>query len=163
VRLFLIALKNLADVYIEFDEYEKAKNWYFYYKFLSYNLEMLEDVLCAYECLGNAYKFQYQYHKAIKCYKKQIEVSWVLYNKMSELRAYDNIGIQYFYLGNKEKARYYHERMIYGRSENIKSELREKISKIFKEKNFQFFVDDKYIKNTKKNEELKEQLRFNIM
>lgn len=159
VRFFLIALKNLADVYLEFDEYEKAKNWYFFYKFLSYNLEMLEEVLLSYECIGNVYKYLYQYHKAIKCYKKQIEVAWVLNDKNSELRAYDNIGLQYFYLCNREKARYYHERMLYGRSESQKSEIREKVTRIFKEKNFHLFYDDKYSKNIKKNEELKEQLR----
>ena len=34
----------------------------------------------------------------------------VLNNTRSELIAYDNIGIQYFYLGNRDKAKYYHNR-----------------------------------------------------
>ena len=41
-------------------------------------------------------------------------IAWILGNRPVELKGYDHIGIQYFYLGNKEKAKYYHERMIYG-------------------------------------------------
>ena len=67
-------------------------------------------MMISYEALGNTFKFLYQYQKAIVCYKKQIEIAWLLGNKNSELRAYDNIGIQYFYLQNREKAKYYHER-----------------------------------------------------
>lgn len=163
VKIFLISIKILADIYLEFDEYETAKNFYFYYKYLANNLDIPEEIQISYECLGNTYKFLFQYHKAIKCYKKQIEVAWVLNNKNSELRAYDNIGIQYFYLGNKDKAKYYHERMLYGRSENVKSETREKVAKNFKNKNFHLFIDEKYIKKNRSNEELKEKLKYVIV
>lgn len=157
-KLFLVALKCLTDIYIEFDEFEIAKNYCFYYKFFANFLEFPEEVLVSYETLGTIYKFLFQYNKAIKCYKKQIEIAWVLGDKHSELRAFDNIGIQYFYLGNRDKAKYYHERMLYGRAEG-KTELKESVSKVFKNKNFHIFHEDKYIKNTKTNDELKEKLR----
>jgi tetratricopeptide (TPR) repeat protein len=158
-KLFLQALKCLGDIYVEFDEFETAKHFYFYYKFFANYMELLDEVMTAYESLGNVYKFLFQYHKAIKCYKKQIEISWVLNNKVSELRAYDKIGIQYFYLGNKDKAKYYHERMLYGRSENPKSEARDAVSKVYRNKNFHMFNDDKYVKNNRTNDELKDKLR----
>ncbi len=158
-KLFLQALKCLGDIYVEFDEFETAKHFYFYYKFFANYMELLDEVMIAYESLGNVYKFLFQYHKAIKCYKKQIEISWVLNNKVSELRAYDNIGIQYFYLGNKDKAKYYHERMLYGRSENMKSEARVAVSKNYRNKNFHMFNEDKYVKYNRNNDELKDKLR----
>ena len=40
-RLFLSALKILGDIHLEFDDHEKAKSYYFYYKFLSFNNSML--------------------------------------------------------------------------------------------------------------------------
>jgi len=35
--------------------------------------------------------------------------------------AYDSLGIEYYYMGEIEKSRYYHERMIRGKMENSTS------------------------------------------
>jgi len=158
VKLLLYSMKCLADIYLEFDEYEMAKNFYFYFKFFSNYMELPEEMMMAYESLGNVYKYLFQYNKSIKCYKKQIEIAWAIGDKVSELRAYDNIGIQYFYLGNREKAKYYHERMLYGRSEGVKSKIKEKTIESYKNKNFHMYVDEKYIKNNGP-EELKEKFK----
>lgn len=161
IKCFIIALKALGDIYVEFEDYNSAKNMFFCYKILSFRLEMLEEVMCAYESLGNVYKFLFQYNKAIKCYKKVIELAWILDNKTFELRAYDNIGLQYFYLGNKEKARYYHERMIHGRSESDAqdSETKQNVITHYKQKNYHLFQDNQIIKQHKSNDELKEDLK----
>jgi len=156
VKIFLTALKILGDIHLEFDDHEKAKNYYFYYKFLSFNLELLDEMSNAYEAIGNSYKFLNQYEKSVKCYKKQIELAWVLNDKDSELRAYDNIGIQYFYLGNRDKAKYYHERMISGKVEKPKSEVKEKVLKKFEDKNFQLFYNKDL--SMKSNEKLFQRL-----
>ena len=97
IRLLLVALKVLGDIYMEFDDYESARILFGFYKIVSFRLELFEETMYAYESLGNVYKFLFQYNKAILCYKKLIELAWILGNKEFELRAYDNIGIQYFY------------------------------------------------------------------
>jgi tetratricopeptide (TPR) repeat protein len=157
IRLALTALKVMGDIYIEFDEPDRAKNVYLYYKFLAYNLELLDDYMYSFESLGNAYKFLYKYRKAISCYKKQIELAWKLNDKYSELRAYDNIGIQYFYLNNKEKAKYYHKRFIKGKSESQDSDLRSAVINRFDEKNFNIIAEEK-MKHKKTNDELRTEL-----
>jgi tetratricopeptide (TPR) repeat protein len=157
IRLALSGLKIMGDIYIEFDEPDRAKNVYLYYKFLAYNLELLDDYMYAYESLGNAYKFLYRYRKAIACYKKQIELAWKLGDKYSELRAYDNIGIQYFYLNNKEKAKYYHKRFLKGKSEAQESDIRSSVVNRFNEKHFNIVAEEK-LKHKKTNEELKSAL-----
>jgi tetratricopeptide (TPR) repeat protein len=157
IKLALCALKVMGDMYIEFDEPDRAKNVYIYYKFLSYNLELLEDYMLAYESLGTAYKFLYKYRKAILCYKKQIELAWKLNDKYSELRAYDNIGLQYFYLNNKEKAKYYHKRFIKGISEGPESDMRIGVVNKFNDKNFNIVANEK-AKVKKNNDELKTSL-----
>ena len=139
IKLALLSMKVMGDIYIEFDDYERAKFIYFYYKIIVYNLGFLEELMIAYESLGTVYKFLYQYQKAILCYKKQIELSWILNNRDFELRGYDNIGIQYYYLGNRDRAKYYHIRMVCGRYEKNKSDIKEKVTKNFKEKHFNFF------------------------
>lgn len=143
VRLSLLGIKILGDIHIEFDEYDKAKSYYSYFKFLATNLELLEELMLAYESLGIVSKYLYKHHKAIQYFKKQIEVAWILDDKVSELRAYDHIGIQYFYLANKQRARYYHYRFICGRYEK-ETELKKRVKSDFMQKNFNFFDNEQY-------------------
>jgi len=157
VRLYLNAFKALGDVYIEFEDYEGAKNVYLCFKYLSLNMGLLDELMLVYEALGTTYKFLFQYKKAIKCYKKQIELAWLLNNRRSELRGYDNIGIQYYYLGDRDKAKFYHQRMMTGRFEQ-KTDLKINTIKSFKERYFNLFDESEKLKVYKTNEELKEKL-----
>lgn len=61
----------------------------------------------AYSMLGNCYQFMKEYENAIKCFKKQLEISWSLADYQGEMLAYDKISINYFYLSDLEKAKYY--------------------------------------------------------
>ena len=156
IRLLLVALKVLGDIYMEFDDYESARILFGFYRIISFRLELLEETMYAYESLGNVYKFLFQYNKAILCYKKLIELSWILGNKEFELRAYDNIGIQYFYLCNKHKAKYYHDRFIYGLYEKD-TKVKEAVVENFKNKHYNLFDDDKQlIVRNYSNDELRE-------
>ena len=144
IKLLLIAIKVLGDIYMEFDDYENARTLFSFYKIVSFRLELFEETMYAYESLGNVYKFLYQYNKAILCYKKLIELAWILGNKEFKLRAYDNIGIQYFYLCNKPKAKYYHDRFIYGLYEKD-TKVKEAVIENFKNKHYNLFDDDKQL------------------
>jgi len=163
IKLLLIAIKVLGDIYMEFDDYENARTLFCFYKIVSFRLELFEETMYAYESLGNVYKFLYQYNKAILCYKKLIELAWILGNKEFELRAYDHIGIQYFYLCNKQKAKYYHDRFIYGLYEKD-TKVKEAVLDNFKNKHYNLFDDDKQlIVRNYTNEELKDSLIRHIM
>ena len=163
IKLLLIAIKVLGDIYMEFDDYENARTLFSFYKIVSFRLELFEETMYAYESLGNVYKFLYQYNKAILCYKKLIELAWILGNKEFELRAYDNIGIQYFYLCNKPKAKYYHDRFIYGLYEKD-TKIKEAVIENFKNKHYNLFDDDKQlIIRNYTNEELRESIIRFIM
>ena len=163
IKLLLVGIKVLGDIYVEFDDYETARNLFSFYKIVSFRLELLEETMYSYEALGNVYKFLYQYQKAILCYKKMIEMAWILGNRPVELKGYDHIGIQYFYLGNKEKAKYYHERMIYGLYEKD-TKIKENVIETFRNKHYDLFNDDKVlIKNNYSNDELKEQFIRHIL
>ena len=163
IKLLLIAIKVLGDIYMEFDDCENARTLFCFYKIVSFRLELFEETMYAYESLGNVYKFLYQYNKAILCYKKLIELAWILGNKEFELRAYDHIGIQYFYLCNKQKAKYYHDRFIYGLYEKD-TKVKEAVLDNFKNKHYNLFDDDKQlIVRNYTNEELKDSLIRHIM
>ena len=61
IRLLLVAIKVLGDIYMEFDDYESARILFGFYKIISFRLELFEETMYAYESLGNVYKFLYQY------------------------------------------------------------------------------------------------------
>lgn len=92
--------------------------------------DMAEEVendkmrLHAYSLLGSCYQFMKEYENAIKCFKKQLEISWSKGDYQGEMMAYDKIAINYFYLSDLEKAKYYQERMMRGQFEGKKSKLR---------------------------------------
>lgn len=45
-------------------------------------------------------------------------MSWLLNNVNKELKAYDQLGKCYYYLGDLDKACYFHEKMMSGKIEN---------------------------------------------
>ncbi len=52
-----------------------------------------------------------KYDMAILMFKWQLNVGWLCKKAKVELRAYDNIGMTHYYLGNIQAAKYYHYRM----------------------------------------------------
>ena len=66
-----------------------------------------------------------KYENAAKCFKKQLELAWRLNDLPGETRAYEHIGIQYYYLGFLEKSKYYNDRSIRGKSEKRDSKVRQ--------------------------------------
>lgn len=88
-----------------------------------YNGDYVEKIV-AYQKIGHCYKLLKQYKLALVNYKKMLQLSWDIKSLKYEFLAYDSIGLQYFYLGDIERARYYHERMWRGIAEDDKSAVR---------------------------------------
>ena len=65
-----------------------------------------------------------EYKSAVKAFKKLLENSWKTNNKTQEIEAYDALSIQYFYLGDIERSKYYHDRAITGSIEPKESKIR---------------------------------------
>ena len=61
-------------------------------------------------------------HKtAVRCYKQMLALSWDLNQRDYEHKAYENLGVCHFYLGDIEKAKYYHDKAFKGIYESEKS------------------------------------------
>eukprot|EP00826_Nyctotherus_ovalis_P009407 TRINITY_DN12483_c0_g5_i1.p1 TRINITY_DN12483_c0_g5~~TRINITY_DN12483_c0_g5_i1.p1 ORF type:complete len:224 (-),score=65.19 TRINITY_DN12483_c0_g5_i1:533-1204(-) len=73
-----------------------------------------------YKKLGCTCKELQQHRTALLYFKKQLQLAWYCFqgdsrseeDAVNELDAYDSIGMQYYYLKNIDKARYYHNRMM---------------------------------------------------
>ena len=68
--------------------------------------------------MGKCYQNLKEFKKAVICYKKQLQLAWFNQNIDMEMSAYDNLAIQYFYLGELERSKYYNDRMCRGKFES---------------------------------------------
>ncbi len=78
----------------------------------------------AYENIGRVYSHIKNYENAIKCFKKQLELSWRTNDVAEELKAYESLGMQYYYLGKLDRAKYYNDRCMRGKIEKKDSKIR---------------------------------------
>lgn len=53
-----------------------------------------------------------QYETCEKLYKKALEYSWFLQQKKTEIEIYEQMGINYYYLGRIQKSKYFHDRSV---------------------------------------------------
>lgn len=118
------AFKIQGNIYLHLEDLKNALISYRNLKGIAeYNCDYLDKIL-AYQKIGNCYKLLKHYKLALTNYKKMLQLSWDIKSMKYELLAYDFIGMQYYYLGDIERARYYHERMWRGISEDVKSPVR---------------------------------------
>jgi tetratricopeptide (TPR) repeat protein len=80
--------------------------------------------MVAYELMGQCYTDIKEYTLALKCHKKQLEISWISNDENQELRAYEFIGKVYFYMGEIYKCKMYHDRSQFGIIEPKDSKIR---------------------------------------
>ena len=80
--------------------------------------------MIAYKQLGCCYKLVKQYHLALINFKKLLQLAWAENSTEWELKAYDFIGLAYYYMGELEKSKYYHKRMWEGICEDKNSTVR---------------------------------------
>lgn len=50
-----------------------------------------------------------------------LQLAWQEGDTVMETHAYDNLAIDYFYLGELGKSNYYHDRIMRGKTENSRS------------------------------------------
>lgn len=107
-----------------------------------------------YSCLhqGKTYQSLRNYKEALKYYLRSLQISWMLNDKSQELLIYDQLGLVYFYLGNLEVARIFHDKMALGIFE--------------KEKEFKDFAVSLYmdaLKNTSLQKQLEKTFKKSIL
>ena len=64
------------------------------------------------------------YKRAVDYFKYQLSLAWELNDMEAEMRSYDNLAIEYYYIGNINKAKLYHDRVLRGRIEQQNSKAK---------------------------------------
>eukprot|EP00347_Sterkiella_histriomuscorum_P018601 403344892 len=72
------------------------------------------------DCFSQSYEKDHK--MALKCYKKVLEQAWISNDLSCEIKAYEKISVQYYYIGDLQRSKYYHEKAL--RGETIDDDLR---------------------------------------
>lgn len=79
----------------------------------------------AYRLLGKTLQNQTEHERAIFVLKRLLQVAWFQNNLNYEMKAYEMIGLQYFYMRDLAKADYYFDRFMRGKFEVGASKTRD--------------------------------------
>ncbi|EAS03967.2 proteindeformylase family protein (macronuclear) [Tetrahymena thermophila SB210] len=128
--LQVICLLFSIKIYYEYRDYIKVINLSKKAKNMAQVFGYMFEKMKIYELIGQAYN-QIQRPKLSIIYQiKVLRLSWLLQNENHELKAYDQLGKCYYYLGDLEKAYYYHEKMMIGEIEKDQSIIQLSNSKL---------------------------------
>lgn len=83
-----------------------------------------ENKVSSYKHLGICAQEMLQHKTALSYFIKMLQMSWFVDNPDFELKSYDMIGMQYFYMNCLDKANHYHDRAMSGIIEPKESDMR---------------------------------------
>lgn len=104
--------------------YSRAIEFYKQVKNLCDREYLFSEKLKSYKNLSICYSALSKFPLSLLYLKKMVQVAWYLKDLDKELRAFDLMGLQYFHLGDMDKAVYYHQRFISVESEPENSDMR---------------------------------------
>ncbi|OMJ92652.1 hypothetical protein SteCoe_4525 [Stentor coeruleus] len=115
----------LGQLYFETSQIRNAVQNFTKLKDLAENKRDYIKKMHAFQHIGICFQLIKDYKTALNNFKMLLQLAWKENNIEMELLAYDYMSIQYFYLGDLEGARYYHNRTWKGITEKFTSPVRE--------------------------------------
>ena len=115
--IFYCLLKTEGDIMTELGDYDKAIQAYKALRNYCRVWGMMEQEMWMAEQIGMAYRTLRFHELAVDYFKYQLSLAWELEDLNAEMRSYDNLSIEYYYIGDISKAKIYHERVFKGRNE----------------------------------------------
>jgi len=85
-----------------------------------------------YQQLGFICRMLKDHEEGVKQYKKMLQLAWQEGDVHSEMTAYDCLSLEYYYLGEVDKCKYYHDRMTRGKMENSTSIVKKVTTNLLK-------------------------------
>ena len=80
--------------------------------------------MMTYKQLGYVYRSLREHEKATNNFKKYLQLAWYNGDMDAEMQAYENLSLDYFYLGSIQKAIFYDTKFKYGEFEGKDSVVR---------------------------------------
>lgn len=122
--LYLDALLLQGKIFLIYHEVHKALNVLKQMKNIAKTNRKFLHNLKAYKYLGKVFQQIGNFTMAEFYFIKLLQVSWITNKEKYEVQAYDLIGIQNYYMGDLDKAKFFHSKTIGGVIEPKDSEIR---------------------------------------
>lgn len=97
-------MKVKGEIFLEFKDFQNSIKYFKKIKNLCDQKELFQEKIYCYEQLGILYKLINDHFNAIKYFRKQLELAWEQKDQKMEKLACDKLAIEYYYLGDLEKA-----------------------------------------------------------
>lgn len=123
-EIHLHCLKIWGKMCRERRDIQKAEHVFKQHKHFCNIHRSFENKVLSYKNLGCCAQEKLKHTLALSYFIKMLQMSWFVGNTDLELKAYDLIGLQYFYMNKLDKAMYYHLRAMTGMEEIEGSELK---------------------------------------
>lgn len=110
--------KCVADTYFLSGEYDVALRKF---KKIKKNCEyerLYRGKLYCYFRIGRIHRLERNYEGALAAYKKMMGLAWVEADVALEARSYEELAVDYFYMGDIAKSEFYYDRFMRGKTEN---------------------------------------------
>ena len=120
----ILATKMRADYYLEWKEFTKALNLFQALSRWWRKLEKEEQQIEWLLMVGIWYRNLQKHQEACNVFKRILQKAWQMNNQDLELKVYDHLSFEHYYLGDNEKAKYYFLRFHRGWVETQDSTLR---------------------------------------
>ena len=116
-QLSISCLRLITEMHLASRDYQTAAKSAHAWFMLADIFGESADMLSAVEVIGHCQRDQRLYSECLSSYWKQVYLAWSINDVIHELRAYDNLGLAFFYLNDTEKAIFYHTKAVKGESE----------------------------------------------
>lgn len=120
-EIIFLTNKTIGDIYMDFRDLNYTLKVYKTVKAICEDFQRYKEKMFIYEQLGYTYRQMNDNENAVKTFKKLLQLAWQEQDILYEMTAYDNLALDYFYLGQLAKSKYYHDRIMRGKMENDKS------------------------------------------
>ena len=119
--LLYLIIKTEGDIFQELRDYDRAIKAY--KALLSYCelWKLATPIIHTLEQIGLCYRLNRLHSAAVDYFKMALQYAWTEQNVDAELRCYDMIALEYYYLGDMERMQIFNNRFIQGKIENDKS------------------------------------------
>lgn len=115
--LLVYLLEEMGDLFFEVKDYRSSIETYNQFNVCSDIFINWNKLLISYRKLGKTYSEMRDHSEALFCFKAALQLSLYQRKRICELTEYDNIGMQYYYLNEQDKAKKYHTKSMLGLSE----------------------------------------------
>lgn len=115
--VFFAILKTEGDILLQLRDFNRALQAYKSLRNYCKNWGMMRQEMYIAQQIGYVYRTIDYHEAAVDYFKLMTSLAWELGDTKNELRSYDNLSLEYYYLGDLDRCKKYYERFFFCKTE----------------------------------------------